>query len=115
MKGKQPNKLYGFKMAGLYWLGSAFLPLKILLTILPVLIYFVLDLSDETGMGMLFLFVTLAVFSDVIVGMIYLKLVGLQHGHELYTDILGRFMIIDETDAHYDFDVSEIIRDHKYS
>ena len=109
------NKFLGFKMAGLYWLGSSVLPLKILLTILPLLIYFAFDISEDLGLGILLFFAGLAVFSDVIVGAIYLKVIRQKYGADLYIDLLSRFMNIDETQKHYDFDVDEIINRQKSS
>ncbi|KZX77299.1 hypothetical protein A3715_11335 [Oleiphilus sp. HI0009] len=111
MKYEQTNRLYGYKLAGFYWLGSSFLPLKILITLTPVLLYFVFDISDDAVMGLLMLFVALAVFCEVIVGAIYLRLLKMRHGKDVFNELLYRFMNTDENaQTHYDFSVEDIVK-----
>jgi len=74
MEYEQTNKLYGYKMAGFYWLGSSFLALKILIMLSPLVLRFVFDINEDVVLGLVIPIAALAVACEVIVGAIYLKI-----------------------------------------
>jgi len=114
MEYEQTNKLYGYKMAGFYWLGSSFLALKILIMLSPLVLRFVFDINEDVVLGLVIPIAALAVACEVIVGAIYLKILKMRHGEQVFNELMYRFMNTDQdTQTHYDFSVDEIVKSKK--